>query len=496
MPRIAFDTRTMKKHLKILSAIILIFLIAGCSKELKGDLIIKNIAVIDILDGTIAKSMDIVIIKDRITEIIPHRESNTYLANEIIDGKDKFIIPGLWDMHTHTWWAYEEFFPLLMANGITGIREMWGEPMEVKRIRNKIDSGLVIGPDIISSGAIVDGNPPLWKGSDIADSPQKAREIVRSQKSQGADFIKVYSYLERDVYFALADECKKQGISFSGHIPFKVSLEEAVRAGQGSLDHFFGIMDFCSKEKEFLTAAMRDTDRNDSLFEARKFSTFLNRMQFETKTFDTTKFSSLINLLAESNSWLCPTMITTEGSINRTKPDFKPQDVIKYMPDFAIEGWRPHIDSVSMKTQSVNRAIESEWYNQIASLFRPLKDGGVKFLAGTDYPNPYCYPGFSLHDELQIFVEKAGFTPLEAIQAATINPAVFLKLDKLIGTVEMGKKANLLILKANPLENINNLRKIDGVILRGKFYKSTVLNDSLEQIVRKAKSVDERQPRD
>lgn len=480
----------MKKHLIILSTIILIFLIAGCSKELKGDLIIKNIAVIDVLDGTIANSMDIVIVQDRITEIIPHRESNTYLANEIIDGTDKFIIPGLWDMHTHTWWAYKEFFPLLMANGITGIREMWGEPAEVKKIRNKIDSGLVIGPDIISSGAIIDGNPPLWKGSDIADSPEKARALVRNQKGQGADFIKVYSYLERDVYFAIADACRKEGIPFSGHIPFKISLEEAIRAGQGTLDHFFGVLDFCSTEKEFLTTAMRATDKNDSLFESRKFSTFLTRMQFENKTYNPSQLSNLISLLAKSNSWVCPTMIAAEGSIDRSTPDFKPKDIINYMPDFAVEGWAPRNDSASIKSRVRDRKIESDWYNQTTSLFKPLIDGGVKFLAGTDYPNPNCYPGFSLHDELQIFVEKAAFTPLQALQSATINPALFLKIDKDIGTVETGKKANLLILNANPIENINNTRQIDGVILRGKFYKSTVLNDSLEQIVRTAKAID------
>ncbi len=463
---------------------------SGCSKELKGDLIIKNISVINMMDGTVTSSLDIVIVKGRITEIVPNRKNTTYVTNEVIDGNDQYIIPGLWDMHTHTWWAYEEFFPLLMVNGITGIREMWGETEAIRKIRNKIESDSIIGPDIISSGAIIDGNPPLWNGSDIADSPERAREIVRNQKAQGADFIKVYSYLERDVYFAIADECKKEGIPFSGHIPFKISLEEAIYSGQESLEHFFGILDFCSTENKFLTAAMRDTHKNDSLFEARKFSTFINRMQFETKTYDSAQLSGLISLLAGSNSWLCPTLIATEGSINRSKPNFKPKEIIRYMPDFAIEGWLPRNDSASLKSQNRNREIESEWYSQIASLFRPLKDGGVKFLAGTDYPNPNCYPGFSLHDELQIFVDRAGFTPLEALQTATINPAVFLKMDKDIGTVEIGKKANLLILKANPLENINNTRQIEGVILRGKFYRTTVLKDSLEQIARKAKSID------
>lgn len=482
--------RNRKKYLVGSLAIISIFLINGCARGLKGDLIVKNIAVINVKDGSVTDPMDIVIVKNRITEIVPNRKNTTYLANEVIDGKGQYLIPGLWDMHTHTWWAYEEFFPLLMINGITGIREMWGDSKAIRKIRNKIDSGLVVGPDIISAGSIIDGSPPFQKGSDVADSPEKGREIVRNQKAQGADFIKVYSYLERDVYFAIADECKKEGITFSGHIPFKVSLEEAVLAGQGSLDHFFGIMDFCSREKEFLTKAMRHSNRSDSLFEVRKFSTFLTRMKFETETFDIAKLSDLINLLAESNSWLCPTMVATEGSINRTKPAFKPQDIIKYMPDFAIEGWRPSIDSTTMKTQRKNRAIESKWYNQTISLFRPLKNGGAKFLAGTDYPNAYCYPGFSLHDELQIFVDKAGFTPLEAIQTATINPAIFLKIDKDIGSVEIGKKANLIILKANPLENIYNTRQIDGVVLRGKFYRMSILKDSLERITHKANSSD------
>ena len=481
----------MKTSPLILVSAFSIFLAPGCSKEVKGDLIVKNVAVINIVDGTIANSMDVVIVKDRITEIAPNKKNTKYITNELIDGTGHYLIPGLWDMHTHTWWAYKEFFPLLMVNGITGIREMWGEPDSIQKTRNEIESGKIPGPDIISSGAIIDGKPPLWEGSEIADSPAKAREIVRAQKARGADFIKVYSYLEREVYFAIADECKKAGIPFSGHIPFKISLEEAVHAGQKSLDHFFGILEFCSKEKDFLITSMRNRHKNDSLFETRKFSTFLNRMQFETKTYDSSQLPGLISLLSKSDSWLCPTLIATEGSINRSTSGFKPKDIIRYMPDFAIQNWHPSDDVAALKSRNKNREIESEWYNQIISLFKALKDGGVKFLAGTDYPNPNCYPGFSLHDELKIFVEKAGFTPLEALQTATINPSVFLKMDKDIGTVETGKKANLLLLKANPLENINNTREIEGVILRGKYYRAKVLKDSLERLTRKYISTDE-----
>jgi len=290
----------------------------------------------------------------------------------------------------------------------------------------------------------------------------------------------VYSFLERDVYFAIADECKIQGIPFGGHIPFRISLEEAVNAGQISLEHFFGILEFCSTEKEFLYSAMKSKEKNDTIFDARKYSTFLNRMKFETETFDKLKLPELIALLSRSNSWLCPTLVATEGFINRWKPDYKPIDEIKYMPEFTVDNWKPKVDTTKTDLQKRYTQIEIDWYDLTTTVLREMKDGNVKFLAGTDFPNPHCYPGYSLHEELRLFVEKFGFTPLEALQTATINPAVFLEIDKELGSVEVNKKANLLLLGSNPLENINNTKNINAVILRGKFYSKTAFKDSLE----------------
>ncbi|MEO8446411.1 MAG: amidohydrolase family protein [bacterium] len=470
----------MKTKLLLTISIIVVHIISGYSQELKGDLIIKNVNVLNVVDGTVSASMDIVIVKDVISEILKYNNGTTYNASEVINGEGQYLIPGLWDMHVHSWWAYENFFPMLLVNGVTGVREMWGEQKEVDKIRSGINSGAILGPDINSAGAIIDGIPPLWEGSDSADTPEKGRELVRKQKGEGADFIKVYSFLERDVYFAIADECKIQGITFGGHIPFRISLEEAVNAGQISLEHFFGILEFCSSEKEFLYPAMQSKEKNDTLFDARKYSTFLNRMKFETETFDKSKLPELIELLSRSNSWLCPTLVTTEGSINRSKPDYKPIEEIKYMPEFAVDNWKPKVDTTKKDLQKKNTQIENDWYDLTTTIFRAMKDGNVKFLAGTDFPNPYCYPGYSLHEELRLFVEKCGFTPLEALQTATINPAVFLEMDKVLGSVEVNKKANLLLLGSNPLENINNTKNIKAVILRGKFYSEAALKDSLE----------------
>ncbi|HRB00616.1 MAG TPA: amidohydrolase family protein, partial [Ignavibacteria bacterium] len=221
-------------------------------------------------------------------------------------------------------------------------------------------------------------------------------------------------------------------------------------------------------------------EKNDTLFEPRKFSTFLNRMKFETETFDRSKLPELVTLLSQSNSWICPTLVAAEGSINRSLPDFKPMEEIKFMPDFAVENWNPKVDTSKADLQNRNRQIESDWYALVTSVFRTMLDGDVKFLAGTDFPNPYCYPGYSLHEELRLFVEKCGFTPLEALQTATINPAVFLKMDNELGTVEINKKANFVLLGSDPLENINNTKNINGIILRGKFHAQSELKDSLK----------------
>lgn len=470
---------------KTLLLIIILFAGAGYSQQLSGDLIIQNVNVIDVINGTVYESMDIAVTGDRISEIVKHNYKTIYKTEKKISGTDKYLIPGLWDSHTHTWWAYEEFFPMLMANGITGIREMWGEPETVSKIRSEIEKENLAGPKIISSGAIIDGNPPLFKGLDTAGTPERGREIVREQKVQGVDFIKVYSYLEREVYFAIAEECKKEGIPFAGHIPFRISLEEAVHSGQVSLEHFFGIIEYCSSEKESLIKAMQSDKKSDSLFDARKFSTFINRMEYETKTYDKDKLSSLISFLAKSDVWLCPTLVATVGSISRSTEGYQPDSIIRYMPGFVIESWPPRNDSESLISRKRNNETESKWYELSLSLLKPMKDGGVKFLAGTDYPNPYCYPGFSLHEEMRLFVEKAGFTPLEALQTATINPAVFLNLNKELGSVDIGKKANLLLLGANPLENINNTKDIKGVIIRGKYFTTAELKDSLESVIEK-----------
>jgi len=471
--------KTLTQHLLLL--VITAIVISGCQKTLKGDLIIKNVNLIDVKSEAVNKCMDISIIGDCIAHIDRHR-NRTYIAPQIIDGTDQYLIPGLWDMHTHTWLDYKDFFPLLLANGITGIRDMWGNLNELIKIREEIKNGIIAGPEIISAGAIVDGKLTVLEGSYVADTPEKGREIVIKQKADGADFIKVYSRLEREVYFAIADECKKQNIPLCGHIPEKITLEEAIIAGQQSSEHYNGIMEFMSSKKDYYYSVLRGEIRDSALTGT---NSSLKRIEFLAQTFDKGRIDDLIKILSKSNMWIDPTWVVIRTYAYLNDSSFTRDDRIYYMPEYFIKYWDPKRNINFSRRTDADYDVERDWDQKGLSIMKQMLEGGVKFLAGTDYPNPYCFPGFSLHDELQIFVEKAGFTPWEALKTATINPAIFLKKDKELGTIEKGKKANLVMLSANPLENINNTRQIEGIALRGKYYEGNILKEQIEKIAKK-----------
>lgn len=462
--------------------VILIFFLtwlSSCSDSLKGDLIISDVNIVDVETGDIIPNQDVAIIGDFITTITPSKSNRNYVSDRIINGRNKYLIPGLCDMHTHTWWGYEDFFPLLLANGVTGIREMFGNLEAVKSIRKKIKNGDIQGPDIISAGEIICGAPPSLKTCVVAKTPEEGREYVRDQKANGADFIKTYNMLEKDVYLAISDESKKQDIVLAGHIPLKVLLPEALDAGHASIEHFYGILEYISD-----TAGLRKIDeaRNTRF----NYLEYIKRANHIVETYDDSKEEAVIKLLAENEAWICPTFTVHKGFIRTYEFNFEDERKL-YMPEYAINNWFSQKDSVLSETDLKNLKVEEDYYDMMISLSKPMIEQGIRFLAGSDYSNPYTYPGFSLHEELQIFVEEAEFTPLEALQTATINPALYLEHETKIGTVEVGKRASLVLLNANPLEDITNTREIEGVVLRGDYLEGDSLRADIDTIAAKNK---------
>jgi tetratricopeptide (TPR) repeat protein len=478
----------MKKNLALLLLFSFLFSFSFARQkpaEGQATLIFTHATIIDTAGGPNKTDMTVFINGDRITDIKKTGKVRPAKGAQVIDATGKFLIPGLWDMHVHCNDIRD--LPLFIANGVTGVRVMWGFPMH-HAWREEISKGSLIGPRMVIGSPLIDGPKPVWPGSITVSNEADARQVVRQMKEIGYDFIKVYQLLPREAYFAIADESKKLGISFAGHLPSSISAIEASNAGQRSIEHLasvpLGILLACSSKEEELyktrekafEGVSRQQPRTPSQLEA--YRSFANKT---LETYDDEKASVLFALFVKNSTWQCPTLTVLRSYRYLDDKNFTNDARLKYMPKAKRESWELKNNPSLSSDTAKDWAVEKKVYRKELALVGAMHRAGVKLLAGTDTGNPYCFPGFSLHDELGLLVE-AGLTPMEALQAATYNAAEFLgQLDSL-GTVETGKIADLVLLEADPLEDIGNTKKIAAVVFRGKYYPRSSLDEMLAKI--------------
>lgn len=464
--------------------ILLLFPFVSTAQSSTGvTLAFKHITVIDMTGTSVQPRMTVLIAGNRIHVIGRDGKIRIPKGTQVIDAKDRFLIPGLWDMHVHALWPWriETYFPLFIANGITGVRDMYGDLDLVKQCRQQIADGRMTGPRIVASGPIVDGPEPEWKGSIPAANQIEATQAVDSLKLRGSDFIKVYNLLPRDAYFAIASEARKLGIPFAGHVPYAVSAAEASDVGQKSIEHLTGI---------FLACATREDElRREFLERISKADKKPSRVDIEIKAMDfysAKKAEQLFARFALNGTWQCPTLVATRGPADRNDARAADDPRLKYILPMERGYWFPsNTDQDEARTAEEIVKLKRRFQREL-ELVRAMHRSGVKFMAGTDSSVPFIFPGFSLHDELELLV-ASGFTPLEALQTATRNPAEFLGLLNDLGTIEKGKLADLVILEANPLENISNTRKIFGVVAGGRYLSKESLQMMLAEVEMKVK---------
>lgn len=473
---------------RLLVALLLLALPARPSAQTSQNphpLVFTHVTVIDATGAPAQPDMTVVIRGNRITELGKGTTVRAPQNAQVVDATGKFMIPGLWDMHVH--WLHKDYLPLFVANGVTGIRIMWGVPMH-HQWRQEIAQGALLGPRMAIASAIVDGPKPIWPGSIAVGTEAEARQAVIRSKQEGAEFIKVYSRLPREAYFAIADEAKKQGIPFAGHVPAAVSVAEASDAGQKSIEHLTNLLEACSTREEELRKRGAEAWLNlpeGQAFPSRASLRPLTRLMLET--FSPEKANVLFARFARNHTWQCPTLTVLRNMAFIQDAAIRNDPRVKYMPPGIASGWNPADDFRLQDRTGEDYELARSVYRKLTELIGPMRRAGVEFLAGTDVLNPYCFPGFSLHDELGLLVE-AGLSPMEALQAATLNPARYLGQEKDLGTVEKGKIADLVLLDANPLENIGNSRKIDAVVVGGKLLPRTELQKTLAGIEAMAKS--------
>jgi imidazolonepropionase-like amidohydrolase len=400
---------------------------------------------------------------------------------QTIDAQGKFLIPGLWDMHVHLLrkGRPEAYFPLLIANGITGIRDMGGDmPISsIHQLRREIDSGARLGPRIFAPGPLIDGPyPTLPSITRVVRNSDEANAAVTDLKQQGADFIKVYNRVPRDAYFTLAATAKTLGIPFAGHIPGSITAREASNAGQKSVEHLFNILFSCSSREDELmrmkAQALSSDDSGERIELREKY------LQIILQSYDPDKARSLFKLFAKNGTWQTPTLVQRKAFAD---PPMQTPDnpAMRFIPKSLRWRWDPSQDGRLQGRSDVRKEIEHQFYQKDRALIAPMRAAGVKFLAGTDTPDGFAFPGFSLHDELAALVD-AGLTPMEALQSATLNPAEYFGL-KDSGLIKPGNRADLVLLDANPLQDIHNSRRIAGVMLNGKWFSRQNLQEMLDQ---------------
>jgi hypothetical protein len=442
-----------------------LLLAAACCAQ---PLVIRRVTVIDATGAQPLKNATVIVDGPRISAV--GKKVRVPRGARVIDAKGKFLIPGLWDMHMHLPLANPPFAQLV-ANGITGVREMFtGVPIDTIRswrmrpgVPRIIAAGFLDGPPMLSAGP-----PP--PGAFAVRNAEEARAAVRILQRTGYNFIKVYNSLPRDAYFAIAEEARALRIPFAGHVPEAISVGEASDAGQLSQEHLINVMLACSTREEQLRAERLATMYSQTLSgEERLRLLAFPKPEGLFDTYSEEKAAALFAKFANNGSWHTPTLVLLDAFVRRS--DLTRQQF--FMKDLAPAEYDALLERI--------RALLMRYQKLVGDMHR----AGVRILAGTDSSAfTEALPGQGLHEELALLV-GSGLTPMEALQAATRNPAMYFGQLAAIGTIEAGKSADLVLLDADPLKDIRNSRKIRAVVMRGRYFSREELEELLATNERK-----------
>jgi imidazolonepropionase-like amidohydrolase len=438
----------------------LALLLAMAAPERPATLTITDVTLIDGTGAPARPHVTLRIESGRIAWIGPGDKAHA--EGTSIDGTGRFLIPGLWDMHAHLTSAGDVACPTLVANGVTGVRDPGGELTLVDWLRAQIAAGALAGPRIFRAGPFVDGSKPGVADRLVVDTPDDARRAAGFLKQKGVDFIKVHTAVPSEAYFALLDEARRQGLQVIGHIPWAVDPARAIEAGHGSVEHVVSLFEgpFQQKVKAGKTQDQALAELTDA------------------------DVTALARAMAARGTWFDPTLIAywTRGARRNVVAEDDPR--YRYVSASLKSFWRNF--SPLPDTPELRARLDRAW-DRFMAITQIVRRERVRFLVGTDLGAVNVYPGFSVHDELQWLV-KAGFTPLEALTVATRNSAESLGRQAELGTVEVGKRADLVVLEADPLQDIANTTRVAAVVADGRPFTKPEIGAMLEAVAAQAAS--------
>lgn len=421
---------------------------------------IKNVTIVDVENGVAIPEQTVIIVDEQITQSGGRENIPIPQGATVINGEGLYLMPGLVDVHVHYYDA-PIFGRLMIANGVLLVRDM-GMPNEyILPLRDELNRGETLGPQMVTTGFILDGDPPIIPLISVGiTSPDQGRAVVRQQAEAGVDMIKTYSRLEKDVFLAILDEAQKYDLPVAAHLPESIYIEDAAAAGLASSEHFNGfekvIAQLLGEPARFYFAGLAA----DAGYLAR-----LGEVDLE-------ELRAVYERLGESGLTVCPTVVTfntlTHISAIQGGSFFGSQ----YISQSVLEMWK----ALWTQQSDLPDFIWRNWMQMVVGLNR----AGVPLMVGTDLMLPGIVPGFSVHEEMAIW-QEAGIPAADILRSATIVPAQFMGLGNRLGSVDVGKTASIVLVRGNPLEDIRNTQQIEGVFLRGQYFTRSDLDRLLDE---------------
>jgi imidazolonepropionase-like amidohydrolase len=467
--------------LRIVARLFLCLLIFPVKSKASPDesLVLQHVTVIDATGAAPQLDRTVVISGGRIRSLGPASQIKPGVSSKIVDGQGKYLMPGLWDMHVHIAgvladpaWSKNVLLPLLLANGITGVRDMGGDLEALLAWKRDVEAGKFLGPHIIAAGPWLSrGGKKSPEQYPVANA-EEAREAVRNLKKRGADFIKIISLPSREAFFAVAEESRKQNITFVGHLPIEVGATEASNAGMRSIEHLYYsnfALSVSSKEQELREQYIAAQKNRDAV-------AIVKISEEAIATYSPEKADALYRALKANNTWITPTL---EGIFiaGHASPLHFEKALMEFLPRPVVKDWETAPEEAeAAPIKELARLSEDDW-----KLTREMHAAGVSLLAGSDSLDEREVPGISLHAELAQLI-KAGMTPMEAIQCATLGAAQFMGKEDEFGTVRVGRRADLVLLNRDPSKEIANTLSIEGVVFQGEYLDRAAVDRMLKNV--------------
>lgn len=418
------------------------------SESQEISLAITNCNVISMKSDKVLYHKTILISNDKILKIIPAGSWNNNQNIKTIDGSGKYVIPALADMHIHVNQYSNWVFPLLLKYGVTTIRVMAGNEA-VLQWRDSVNRNLKIAPDLHAASQVIDGNPPSWGNlhdGPVMENADSVEQIIDSQIKKGYEFIKIYNRLSQEVVMRIRKVCDQKHIKLTGHTAVSLYKNEILKPQTGEIEHLSGYARFCSNVD---TVSKEVTIKNTDFAYDLELANHISADNIEIAATLTKKYQI----------WNCPTLVTDAIQSDTVFCKELPETELAQKLTRVMDWWKSQGYGFSHN--------EAKLWDFKMTMMKELNRNKAYLLAGTDCPSPWVVPGLSLHQELQYMV-KCGLSNYEALKTATVNPSVWFGKDYNKGTIEAGKRADILLLSANPFEDIRNTQKIVDVIFKGK----------------------------